>query len=74
MLCVHTDPWGFMIQFDERAYFSNGWVKNHATRRIFAEVLGCVSREENFYCLASRRPKGDVFRHCFWSNHLLRAF
>ena len=28
------------------------------TRRIFAEVLGCVSREEKFYCLASRRPKG----------------
>ena len=23
----HPDPWGFMIQFDLRIFFSNGWLK-----------------------------------------------
>ncbi len=35
---VDPDPWGFMIQFDERAYFSNGLVKKKPPTICYREL------------------------------------
>ena len=32
---VHPDPWGFMNQFDDCAYFSNGWFNHHLEKVRF---------------------------------------
>ena len=49
----HPEPWGFMIQFDDCAYFSNGWF-NHQLVKIGIPLPPRMPKAETAYYNKSR--------------------